>query len=167
MKCCKIFNFSSLILQLLITNNIFRSENTEIRSENVENRNLNFKSFSDRKIRKNRKTGNFSFPEQSEKWFSDGKLIPDPEYVAKRAATRGQFCREKFFSSFSLCSLARSSSVAWDERAPSRRRRRRRQLRRLRRRRLWVGSVKRSLVWAVFSPKFRIPNFFSGTCMET
>ena len=52
MKCCKIFNFSSLILQLPITNNIFRSENTEIRSENVENRNLNFKSFSDRKIRK-------------------------------------------------------------------------------------------------------------------
>ena len=51
-KCCKIFNFSSLILQFPITNNIFRSENTEIRSENIENQNLNFKSFSDRKIRK-------------------------------------------------------------------------------------------------------------------
>jgi len=36
-----IFNFSSLILQFPITNNIFRSENTKIRSENTEIRSEN------------------------------------------------------------------------------------------------------------------------------
>ena len=76
MKCCKIFNFFSLILQFPITNNIFRSENTEIRSENVENRNLNFKSFSDRKIRKKPENRKFSVSGAVRKLVFPKKIDP-------------------------------------------------------------------------------------------
>ena len=125
MKCCKIFNFSSLILQLSITNNIFRSEN--IRSENVENRNLNFKSFSDRKIQKNGKPEIFRFRSRPKNGFrtENWSLTPSTWRSERR---RGANFVERFFFLFCLFWLECGAVASAVVRAPSRWRRRRRNL---------------------------------------